>query len=139
MTVQCLKFGKNLICLNPFHLGSPYTYALLLLRCWMTNHLSQKAIQNNISDVGELRREDGQQPEIVAVKVLKETATREAEEDFMREVDIMSAFRHSNILSLIGVVLRGKTCLSVFVAWLVEPTSFFALGLGGTFLEHLYS
>jgi len=56
---------------------------------------------------GELRREDGQQPETVAVKVLKETATREAEEDFMREVDIMSAFRHSNILSLIGVVLRG--------------------------------
>jgi serine/threonine protein kinase len=72
------------------------------------------AMHNNCSDVtGELRREDGQQPEIVAVKVLKETATREAEEDFMREVDIMSAFRHSNILSLIGVVLRGKTCLCV--------------------------
>jgi serine/threonine protein kinase len=52
----------------------------------------------------------------VAVKVLKETATREAEEDFMREVDIMSAFRHSNILSLIGVVLRGKTWSSVLVA-----------------------
>jgi serine/threonine protein kinase len=54
-----------------------------------------------------MRREEGQQPEIVAVKVLKETATREAEEDFMREVDIMSAFRHTNILSLIGVVVRG--------------------------------
>lgn len=47
----------------------------------------------------------------MAVKVLKETATREAEEDFMREVDIMSAFRHSNILSLIGVVLRGMVML----------------------------
>jgi len=58
-----------------------------------------------------MRREDGQQPETVAVKVLKETATREAEEDFMREVDIMSAFRHSNILSLIGVVLRGMVML----------------------------
>ncbi|PSN47551.1 hypothetical protein C0J52_08384, partial [Blattella germanica] len=57
---------------------------------------------------GELRRDDGQQPEIVAVKVLKESATREAEEDFMREVDIMSAFRHCNILSLIGVVLRDS-------------------------------
>ena len=65
-----------------------------------------------------MRREDGQQPDVVAVKVLKETATREAEEDFMREVDIMSAFRHSNILSLIGVVLRGK----VYVAWLDEHT-----------------
>jgi serine/threonine protein kinase len=48
----------------------------------------------------------------VAVKVLKEMATREAEEDFMREVDIMSAFRHSNILSLIGVVLRGNTLVA---------------------------
>ncbi|GFG30260.1 hypothetical protein Cfor_11804, partial [Coptotermes formosanus] len=57
---------------------------------------------------GEMRREEGQQPEIVAVKVLKETATREAEEDFMREVDIMSAFRHTNILSLIGVVVRDE-------------------------------
>ncbi|XP_069705196.1 tyrosine-protein kinase transmembrane receptor Ror-like isoform X2 [Periplaneta americana] len=55
---------------------------------------------------GELRREDNQQPEVVAIKVLKESATCEAEEDFMREVDIMSAFRHSNILSLVGVVLR---------------------------------
>ena len=55
----------------------------------------------------------------MAVKVLKETATREAEEDFMREVDIMSAFRHSNILSLIGVVLRGM----VHAAWLAETYS----------------
>ncbi|XP_043506683.1 tyrosine-protein kinase transmembrane receptor Ror-like isoform X3 [Frieseomelitta varia] len=44
--------------------------------------------------------------EIVAIKVLKETASREAEEDFMREVDIMSTFGHRNILSLKGVVLR---------------------------------
>lgn len=42
----------------------------------------------------------------VAIKVLKDTASREAEEDFMREVEIMSTFRHDNILSLIGVVLR---------------------------------
>ncbi|XP_066948830.1 tyrosine-protein kinase transmembrane receptor Ror-like [Macrobrachium rosenbergii] len=40
----------------------------------------------------------------VAVKVLKESASREAEADFMREVEIMSAFRHENILSLIGIV-----------------------------------
>lgn len=42
----------------------------------------------------------------MAIKVLKDSASREAEEDFMREVDIMSTFRHDNILSLIGVVLR---------------------------------
>lgn len=56
---------------------------------------------------GELRRDGSDHAEIVAIKVLKESASREAEEDFMREVDIMSAFRHANILSLIGVVLRG--------------------------------
>ncbi|XP_043789419.1 tyrosine-protein kinase transmembrane receptor Ror-like isoform X3 [Apis laboriosa] len=48
----------------------------------------------------------GDSKEIVAIKVLKETAPREAEEDFMREVDIMSTFGHRNILSLKGAVLR---------------------------------
>ncbi|XP_046385492.1 tyrosine-protein kinase transmembrane receptor Ror-like isoform X2 [Ischnura elegans] len=47
-------------------------------------------------------------PLIVAVKVLKESASREAEEDFMREVEIMSAFQHENILSLIGVVVQDN-------------------------------
>lgn len=46
--------------------------------------------------------------DIVAVKVLKESASKEAEEDFYREVEIMSTFQHPNILSFIGVVLRGK-------------------------------
>lgn len=46
-------------------------------------------------------------PQIVAIKVLKESASREAEEDFLREVDIMSTFKHPNILSLLGVVLKG--------------------------------
>ena len=41
----------------------------------------------------------------VAVKVLKEGATRETREDFRREVEIMSAFEHENILRLIGVVI----------------------------------
>lgn len=49
-----------------------------------------------------------QKPEIVAIKVLKESASKEAEEDFFREVEIMSTFQHPNILSFIGVVLRGK-------------------------------
>ncbi|CAB0031053.1 unnamed protein product [Trichogramma brassicae] len=51
----------------------------------------------------------GDSRDIVAIKVLKDTASREAEEDFMREVDIMSTFRHENILSLIGVVERDST------------------------------
>lgn len=58
---------------------------------------------------GELKTES--EVETVAIKVLKESATREAEEDFMREVEIMSAFKHGNILSLIGVTLKGKSSL----------------------------
>ncbi|KAF9811915.1 hypothetical protein SFRURICE_021272 [Spodoptera frugiperda] len=38
--------------------------------------------------------------QVVAIKVLKESAGRNAEEDFVREVSIMSAFRHPNILAL---------------------------------------
>ncbi|CAL1684805.1 unnamed protein product [Lasius platythorax] len=49
---------------------------------------------------------NGDTKEIVAIKVLKDTATPEAEQDFMREVDIMSTFSHTNILSLKGMVLR---------------------------------
>lgn len=62
----------------------------------------------SLSLSGELLAENSEHPEIVAIKVLKESATREAEEDFSREVDIMSTFRHPNILTLLGVVLRGK-------------------------------
>ncbi|XP_022116491.2 muscle, skeletal receptor tyrosine protein kinase isoform X1 [Pieris rapae] len=53
---------------------------------------------------GVLRVDHGEQ--VVAIKVLKESAGRSAEEDFVREVSIMSAFRHPNILSLVGVVYR---------------------------------
>ncbi|KAL0118602.1 hypothetical protein PUN28_009344 [Cardiocondyla obscurior] len=52
---------------------------------------------------------DGNAKEIVAIKVLKDTATLETEQDFMREVDIMSTFSHANILSLKGMVLRDAT------------------------------
>ncbi|XP_077267488.1 high affinity nerve growth factor receptor isoform X2 [Temnothorax americanus] len=52
---------------------------------------------------------NGDMKEIVAIKVLKDTATPETEQDFMREVDIMSTFSHANILSLKGMVLRDAT------------------------------
>lgn len=48
----------------------------------------------------------------MAIKVLKESASREVEEDFFREVDIMSAFRHENILFLLGVV-QGKLFIAI--------------------------
>lgn len=40
--------------------------------------------------------------------MLKEGATNEIREDFEREVEIMSAFDHDNILKLLGVVVDGK-------------------------------
>jgi len=43
----------------------------------------------------------------VAVKVLKEGVSTEAREDFEREVEIMSAFQHDNILKLLGTVQTG--------------------------------
>nr|AVT56268.1 receptor tyrosine kinase [Jadera sanguinolenta] len=64
---------------------------------------------------GEFVRENGR-IETVAIKVLKDSASKEAEEDFMREVEIMSAFQHENILSLLGVALKefGKSPCMVF-------------------------
>ena len=44
----------------------------------------------------------------IAVKVLKEGVSNEAREDFEREVEIMSAFDHDNILKLLGIVADSK-------------------------------
>ena len=44
----------------------------------------------------------------IAVKVLKEGVSNEAREDFEREVEIMSAFDHENILKLLGIVTDSK-------------------------------
>ncbi|XP_072936324.1 tyrosine-protein kinase transmembrane receptor Ror-like isoform X2 [Epargyreus clarus] len=63
---------------------------------------------------GVLRNTTGEQ--VVAIKVLKESAGRSAEDDFVREVSIMSAFRHPNILALIGVVYRDDISAS---PWMV--------------------
>lgn len=73
-----------------------------------------KVFKGDLQREGDLYSDD--RIEVVAVKVLKESASREAEEDFMREVDIMSAFRHPNILTLIGVVPRdtGMSPMMVF-------------------------
>lgn len=44
----------------------------------------------------------------VAIKILKEGVSNEVKEDFDREVEIMSNFSHDNILSLLGVITKGK-------------------------------
>ena len=50
-------------------------------------------------------------PNRVAVKVLKEGASRETREDFKREVDITTSFDHHNILRLLAIVTMGMSTL----------------------------
>ena len=50
---------------------------------------------------------DGE-PVNVAVKLLKETANVELQEDFIREVEIMASCQHRNIVSLLGVLVQGE-------------------------------
>ncbi|KAF4518010.1 hypothetical protein B566_EDAN009243 [Ephemera danica] len=50
----------------------------------------------------------------VAVKTLKENATAKTQQDFRREVDLMSDLRHPNIVCLIGVVLRNEPLCMLF-------------------------
>ncbi|GFO05529.1 trk-like receptor tyrosine kinase [Plakobranchus ocellatus] len=56
---------------------------------------------------GEMASEEGDTKIQVAVKILKDGASHEAQEDFEREVEIMSAFDHDNILKLLGVAMPG--------------------------------
>ncbi|KAK6166186.1 hypothetical protein SNE40_022943 [Patella caerulea] len=65
---------------------------------------------------GELTDDDGVTLQNVAVKVLKDGVSHEIREDFEREVEIMGAFDHDNILRLIGVVTEnvGDTPYMVF-------------------------
>ncbi|XP_026821320.1 tyrosine-protein kinase transmembrane receptor Ror-like [Rhopalosiphum maidis] len=58
---------------------------------------------------GVLQQTDGKY-ETVAIKVLKDHTNLEAKEDFMREVEIMTYFRHPNILTLIGVCPQEDKC-----------------------------
>jgi len=66
-----------------------------------------------IVHAGVLQHTDGKY-ETVAIKVLKDHTNSEAKEDFMREVEIMTYFRHPNILTLIGVCPQGNITLYSF-------------------------
>ncbi|XP_053386447.1 BDNF/NT-3 growth factors receptor-like isoform X4 [Mercenaria mercenaria] len=57
---------------------------------------------------GELVQQESNDTRRVAVKVLKEGVSNEARADFEREVEIMSAFDHDNILKLLGTVSTGN-------------------------------
>ena len=58
--------------------------------------------------VGELHCPETDTSQNIAVKVLKDGVSNEAREDFEREVEIMSAFDHDNILKLLGIVTDSK-------------------------------
>lgn len=62
-------------------------------------------------------RVDGHPEVTVAIKVLKDSATPENEDDFMREVEIIASFQHPNILSLLGFVGKGIFCINA-IFWL---------------------
>ena len=58
---------------------------------------------------GEMHCPETNSQQLVAVKVLKENVSNEIREDFEREVEIMSAFDHDNILKLVGVVTQSTS------------------------------
>ncbi|GFT02316.1 hypothetical protein NPIL_146801 [Nephila pilipes] len=49
----------------------------------------------------------------VAVKTLKDNYNQDAQTDFEREVEIMSAFTHENILKLEGVVFKDEATFNL--------------------------
>ena len=50
----------------------------------------------------------------VAVKTLKENATPKTQNDFKREVDLMTDLKHPNIICLLGVVFNGEPMCMLF-------------------------
>lgn len=51
---------------------------------------------------------------LVAIKTLKENATLKTQQDFRREVELMSELRHPNIVCLLGVVMRQQPYAMLF-------------------------
>ncbi|XP_066997233.2 tyrosine-protein kinase transmembrane receptor Ror isoform X2 [Anabrus simplex] len=50
----------------------------------------------------------------VAIKTLKENATPKTQADFRREVELMTDLRHSNIVCLLGVIMKGEPLCMLF-------------------------
>lgn len=61
-----------------------------------------------------MQTEDLENPTYVAVKTLKENASLKTQSDFKREVNLMTHFRHPNIICLLGVVLEGEPMCMLF-------------------------
>ncbi|XP_033220235.1 tyrosine-protein kinase transmembrane receptor Ror isoform X2 [Belonocnema kinseyi] len=63
---------------------------------------------------GELQTEDSENPIYVAIKTLKENASLKTQNDFRREVCLMTDLRHPNIICLLGVLLQGEPMCMLF-------------------------
>ena len=78
-------------------------------------------IFNLFFPTGELHTPETNGINNIAVKVLKEGVSNEIISDFEREVEIMSAFDHDNILKLLGVVATSRyRCEMLFVVLAVR-------------------
>lgn len=62
----------------------------------------------------------------VAIKTLKENATIKTQQDFRREVELMSELRHPNIVCLLGVVMKQQPYAMLF-EYMTEVSFFYYL------------
>ena len=64
----------------------------------------------------------------IAIKTLKSNANMKTQQDFRREVELMSELRHPNIVCLLGIVTREQPQCMLFeymaqVIWQLHLTS----------------
>jgi receptor tyrosine kinase-like orphan receptor 1 len=62
---------------------------------------------------GELFQKNGERV-IVAVKALKENASPKTQQDFRREIELISDLKHNNIVCILGVILREEPLCMLF-------------------------
>jgi receptor tyrosine kinase len=53
----------------------------------------------------------------VAVKMLKDDANEDLQQDFEREASLMAEFNHPNIVKLLGICAIGKPMCLLFGKW----------------------
>lgn len=61
---------------------------------------------------GELKTKSGKI--FVAVKSLKENANAKTQADFQREIELISELKHTNIICLLGVVMKQEPMCMIF-------------------------
>jgi len=68
----------------------------------------------------------------IAIKTLKSNASLKTQQDFRREVELMSELRHPNIVCLLGIVTRDQPQCMLFeyMAQVKWTFTFIALSIG---------